>query len=162
MTQACGLRLLMAAFALSTSTIAASAGPFPEASSFDASADAGAQLDAALAKAAGSGKKVLLIMGANWCHDSRALAGWLETPRLKQLLSDKYETVFVDVGAPYAGQGRNLELAKRFGLELKGTPNVLILSPAGDLLNRKTATRWRNASSRSEAEIYDELAKAAG
>lgn len=161
MKHACGLRLLAAAFTLSVSTAAMSAGPVTEAAGFDASANAASQLDAALAQSAVSGKHVLLILGANWCHDSRALAGWLETPRLKQLVSDNYEAVFVDIGAPYAGQGRNLDIPARFGFEMKGTPNVLIVSPAGELLNRTTATRWRNAASRSESEIYDALAQVA-
>lgn len=105
----------------------------------------------------------MLVMGANWCHDSRALAGLLETPRFAELIAREYELVFVNVGMPQTGDGHNLDIAARFGLEeLPGTPNVLILSPFGTLLNAETATSWRNAASRSEDAIYEELAALAG
>ncbi|MGE5952057.1 MAG: thioredoxin family protein [Qipengyuania vulgaris] len=135
----------------------------PEAKSYALSDDANADVDTALERAIVSGKRVLLVMGANWCHDSRALAGWLETPRFQQLVEAEYELVFVNVGMPQTGDGHNLNIARRFGLEeLKGTPNVLVLTPDGSLVNAGTATTWRNAASRSEDEIYDELAALAG
>lgn len=140
-------------------TTAAMAQDYPQAQPYDANADAVAQLDAAQARARANGKEVLLVMGANWCHDSRALAGWLETPRFRQLVADKFELVFVDVGSPQTGEGRNLELASRFGIEVTSTPTVLVLSPSGALLNRTAATKWGNAASRSGDEIYDELAE---
>ena len=131
----------------------------PEAKSFAVSEDAGADVDAALERAMASGKHVLLVMGANWCHDSRALAGWLETPRFQELVEAEYELVFVNVGLPQTGDGHNLDIAHSFGLEEPaGTPNVLVLTPGGTLVNAETATSWRNSASRSEDEIYDELA----
>ncbi|MBX7533667.1 thioredoxin family protein [Qipengyuania sp. 1XM1-15A] len=134
----------------------------PEARSFTVSDDASAQVDAALERAMSSGKHVMLVMGANWCHDSRALAGWLETPRFQQLVEAEYELVFVNVGMPQTGDGHNLDIAARFGLEeLPGTPNLLVLTPFGTLVNADTATTWRNAASRSEDEIYDELVRLA-
>lgn len=134
----------------------------PEARSFAVSSDASADVDAALERAMTSGKHVMLVMGANWCHDSRALAGWLETPRFQQLVEDEYELVFVNIGMPQTGDGHNLHIARRFGLEeLPGTPNLLVLTPFGTLLNAETATSWRNAATRSEDEIYDELVRLA-
>lgn len=134
----------------------------PEAKSYDASRDASADVDAALQRAAANGKHVMLVLGANWCHDSRALAGWLETPRFRELVENGYELVFVNVGMPQTGDGHNLDIARRFGIEkLPGTPNLLVLTPTGSLVNAETATSWRNAASRSEDEIYDELARLA-
>ena len=116
-------------------------------------------MDAAFASAAQHGKRVLLIMGANWCHDSRALAGWLETERFAVMVSENYELVFVNIGMPQTGDGHNLGIARRFGIDdLPGTPNVLVLTGGGKLVNADTVTTWRNAASRSEDEIYDELA----
>ena len=51
----------------------------PEASPFDETADAKADVERALKKGAVENKITLVAMGANWCHDSRALAGWFET-----------------------------------------------------------------------------------
>lgn len=137
----------------------ASADQHPEARLFDASRDATADVDAALARAANSGNHVLVVMGANWCHDSRALAGWTETARFAELLGLHYEVVFVNVGMPQTEDGHNLHIAKRFGIdEFGGTPTVLVLSSEGEVLNADTAGTWRNAASRSADSIYDELA----
>jgi hypothetical protein len=134
------------------------AAPHPEARLYAADADAMADVDAALARAAVSGKRVALVLGANWCHDSRALAGWLETPRFAALVTARYELVFVDVGMPQTGEGRNLDIARRFGLaEIKGTPALLVLEADGRAVNLESAAKWRNAASRSEDAIYAEL-----
>jgi thiol-disulfide isomerase/thioredoxin len=127
----------------------------PEAKLYDPSADARVQTNVALTRAAINNKQVIIVMGANWCHDSISLAGWFETPRFKDMLGPLYEIVYVDVGEPQTGHGRNLDIAKRFGAKsIKGTPTVLILSSEGKLLNKKDAPSWRNAASRSEDVIY--------
>ncbi|MGB7372725.1 thioredoxin family protein [Pontixanthobacter sp.] len=131
----------------------------PEARIYDTSHDANAAVDAALARAAERTVNVLLVLGANWCHDSRAFAGWMETPRFKTLTDAQYELVYVNVGIPQTGDGHNLDIASRFGVEdIKGTPTVLLLSWDGVLLNGDTAKSWRNTASRSENAIFDELA----
>jgi len=135
----------------------------PEAHAYSATADATADVDAALARASANGKRVLVVLGANWCHDSRALAGWLETPRFAALTAERYEVVFVDVGVPQTGEGRNLDIAQRFGLaDVPGTPAVLVLTADGRAANLDSAASWRNAASRSEDAIYTELAALAG
>ncbi|MBA4766919.1 MAG: thioredoxin family protein [Porphyrobacter sp.] len=155
--------MLALALAACASVPQTAAVPHPEARLYAADADAMADVDAALARAAVSGKRVALVMGANWCHDSRALAGWLETPRFAALAAAHYELVFVDVGMPQTGEGRNLEIARRFGLdELKGTPALIVLTPDGRAVNLDTARDWRNAASRSEDAIHAELAALAG
>ena len=147
------------ALALAACATVPPAPPHPEARPYLAEADAASDVDAALARATASGKRVLLVMGGNWCHDSRALAGWLEIPRFKALTAERYEVVYVDVGVPQTGEGRNLDIAQRFGLdEFPGTPALLVLTAEGTLLNRDTAASWRNAASRSEDAIYAELA----
>lgn len=133
--------------------------PHPEAAAYAVTPDAMADVDAALTRATASGKRVLLVMGANWCHDSRALAGWLETPRFAALIADHYEVVYVDVGVPQTGEGLNLAIARRFGLdELPGTPALLVLGADGRAVNLDTAASWRNAASRTEDAIFAELA----
>lgn len=128
----------------------------PEALVYFADRDGQAAVESALASAKASGKMVLVIMGANWCHDSIGLAGWLDTPRFMAMMRDRYETVYVDVGTPQTGKGRNLEIAKRFGIKkVRNTPLVMLVSADGKLLNgRKDAVSWRNAASRNEDEVY--------
>lgn len=130
----------------------------PEATSYAVTADPMGEVDAALAMASQDDTRVLLVMGANWCHDSRALAGWLGTPRFQALVAEHFELVFVNIGRPQTGDGHNLAIARRFGLEeLPGTPNLLVITPEGMLVNADTATGWRNAASRSDEAIYAEL-----
>lgn len=128
----------------------------PEGLAFFADRDAQADVERALADAKASGKNVVVIMGANWCHDSVGLAGWLDTPRFMEMMRDRYHLVYVDVGTPQIGKGRNLDIAKRFGIgKVKNTPLVMVLSADGKLLNgKKDAISWRNAASRSEDDIY--------
>ena len=157
---AAGLALVLA----SCATLPDVAAPTrPDAKSYQVSASAMADADAALARPAASGKRVLLVFGANWCHDSTALAGWLETPRFAALLAERYETVFFNVGMPQTGDGHNLDVARRFGLaEFPGTPALLVLTTDGKAVNLDTAASWRNAASRSEDAIFAELTALAG
>ncbi len=119
---------------------------------FNESRDAMADVDAALERARHGGRNALLILGGNWCHDSRGLAADFERPELSEVIAAGYELVFVDVGY----RDRNLDVAARFGvMELYGTPTVLIVSPAGALLNRESVHDWRTAASKPYADTLD-------
>jgi CubicO group peptidase (beta-lactamase class C family) len=112
---------------------------------FDPEADAMRDVDAALAAAGASGKNVLLVLGGNWCHDSRGLAAKFQTPELAAIIEAGFHLVWVDVGQ----RDRNLEVAARFGVEkLIGTPTILVLSPDGALLNADSVNQWTTADSR--------------
>lgn len=116
---------------------------------FDATANATMDVDIALASARVSGRSVLLVLGGNWCHDSRGLAAKFQQPELAEVIAESYELVWVDVGR----RDRNLHIPKRFGVDdLYGTPTVLILSPEGELLNADSVHEWRTADSKP----YDE------
>ena len=122
---------------------------------YDRTRDADADLATAMEIAAENDQLTLLVMGANWCHDSRALAGHLRKERFKPLIAEHYRLVHVDVGQKV----RNQHIARRFGLDgTPGTPTVLVLDSDGTLLNRDTAPTWRNAASRTEDAIYDYFA----
>ena len=73
---------------------------------FDPTADAASELEFAQKGAAISGKKLLIIMGGNWCHDSAALANLIDSPRFVGMITQNYEVLFVDVGVPQTGNGR--------------------------------------------------------
>lgn len=159
-----GLGIVLVAFGGGLGGYAAYSGhtthDYPEAESFTVTDDPLGEVKAALVRAGASGKRVLVVMGANWCHDSRALAGRLQHGRIGRLVADRFEVVYVNIGMPQTGDGHNLAIARRFGLkELPGTPNLLVLSPEGSLLNPRTATGWRNAASRNEEEIYRSLVR---
>lgn len=116
---------------------------------YDPDRNAMADVNAALAAAKVSRRNALLVLGGNWCHDSRGIAAKFERPELARVIAEGYELVWVDVGH----RNRNLDVPARFGVaDLYGTPTVLILSPEGALLNRESVHDWRTADSKP----YDE------
>jgi hypothetical protein len=126
---------------------------------FDVEADAMADVDAALARAAARGADVILVLGGNWCHDSRGLAWRLAQPEVAPLIAEHYELVYVDVGF----RDRNLEVAQRFGVEaINGTPTVLVVSPEGTLLNADSVEEWRTASQRDVEDVAAYFGRWAG
>jgi hypothetical protein len=132
---------------------------YPEARLYDASINASEAVDAALARAAENKRNVLIVLGANWCHDSRAFAGWTQSERIGALIEERFELVFINVGMPQTDDGHNAHIMRRFGFEKQeGTPLVIMTSYDGIVLNAETAQSWRNTASRTEDEIYDELA----
>ena len=136
-------------------TIAGVETPF-ETSAFTENADPMAAIDAALSAARQSGKQVLLVMGMNDCHDSAWFANLIASDRFAPV-RERYHIVYADIGMPHRGIVRNAEIPKRFGFKIKGTPTVAILDADGEVLNRRVAPKWRNAASRSDDEIYNEL-----
>ncbi|MCP5396290.1 MAG: thioredoxin family protein [Sphingomonadaceae bacterium] len=137
----------------------ASHGPrYPAGKLYDPQADAEKVLAATRASAVVGGKPLLVVFGANWCHDSRALAEALTQGETGAFAQEHFEVLFIDVGTPQIGKGRNLGLATELGVEdIEGTPTLVALGPDGALLNGDSAKGWRNAASRSEAEIMAAL-----
>jgi thiol-disulfide isomerase/thioredoxin len=130
---------------------------------FPADADGAAVLDAALVHGRDSGKISLIVFGADWCHDSRALARALESAAFKAEFADRFSIALIDVGRPQTGNGRNLDLVARLGVKnLKSTPALFAISPKGKRINsKKDAIGWRNADSRGEAAILEWFRKIA-
>ena len=114
-------------------------------------ADATALVEAALAEAAGGGRRAVLVFGADWCHDSQALAAVLSSETFSAEFGDRYRVVFIDVDHPKADHGRNQELIARFGVKkMMGTPEMLVIGADGKPLNSiKDAQSWHNAGNRS-------------
>lgn len=124
-------------------------GPRP----YDETRDGWVDLNTTRAAAQQSGKRAMIVMGANWCHDSRGLASYFEDPEFRaEHLTPYYEQVYIDVGE----KNRNVDIAQHLGVEsIVGTPTVFILESDGTVLNLETAPTWRNAASRSKEEIVE-------
>jgi len=122
---------------------------------FDSEANAWADLNTTLMAAKTNGKMSLVVMGANWCHDSRGLASHFEDTEFRtQYIDPYYEQVYIDVGE----KDRNIDIAHKFGLEaIVGTPTVFFVTSDGDVLNLDDATGWRNSASRSREDIIASL-----
>jgi thiol-disulfide isomerase/thioredoxin len=117
---------------------------------FKPSANVMADVDAVLARAKSKDKLGLIIMGANWCHDSQALVRRLGSAEMAPILDGNYETLLVDV----AELNANMSVAQRFGLPvIYGTPTVLIIDPKTQkLVNAHNMHQWRDAESISMAD----------
>jgi len=94
-----------------------------------------------LAKA--ENKKLLFILGANWCHDSRSLAMKLDQASLSGLITENYRLSLVDVGFLDSG----FEFTEKAEMETYyATPTVLIFDPAtAEHLNKDDMHQWANA-----------------
>ena len=119
-------------------------GPRP----YDGERDATADVNAAIDQAKLTGKKALIVMGANWCHDSRGLAGRFERPEFQSLIRDEYELVYVSAGTNPGQNNQNREISQRFGVEkIEGTPTIFIVTGEGEVLNAESTGYWRRADS---------------
>lgn len=110
---------------------------------YQPSEDALADVQQALSRAEKSDRRLLVVTGANWCHDSRALASRLHTSPLAESIQENYELVFVDVGFYETGR----EVLQEFGVpHFYATPTVLIVDPASrQSVNDEDRHIWGNA-----------------
>jgi hypothetical protein len=115
----------------------------PDGRLFQPSTDPLADVQQALGRAGDGDRLALVVVGANWCHDSRALASRLHREPLAELIQQHYELVFVDVG--YLNKGR--DVLQQFGAaHFYATPTVLIIHPSnGQLVNDEDRHIWGNA-----------------
>lgn len=119
---------------------------------FSADADAMAEAEAALDRAEAEGKRVILVFGANWCHDSRGLAAHFAQADMVALIAAHYELVWIDIG----WRERNLDVLRHFGAAtVYGTPTVLVYDPELGLLNGDTMHSWHTAYSRSHDAVVE-------
>ena len=98
---------------------------------YDEKADAHQQIAAGIAEASKAHKNVILIFGANWCGDCRALDAQMHKEDLATLIATNYEVVKVDVGR----FDKNQDIGEKYHVPLKhGIPALAVLDPDGNLL----------------------------
>lgn len=124
---------------------------------YNPAADANADVQQALTKAKAEHTPVLLIFGANWCEDCRALDRALKTGKNAQLLDQQFVVVKVDVG----NFDHNLDLEKHYGDPIgKGIPAAVIVSPNDQVLYSTRAGELSNARRMNDEGIYGFLKQA--
>jgi len=133
---------------LTLAATAAYAAPMP----YDEAADARAELRQALVTARETERPVLVLFGANWCEDCRALDRALKSGRNAELVRREFNVVKVDVG----NFNKNMDLAAALGNPVKkGIPAAVILSPQNEVLYATQAGELADARRMSESGIYD-------
>ncbi|HEY7902730.1 MAG TPA: thioredoxin family protein [Casimicrobiaceae bacterium] len=124
---------------------------------YDASADAHAGIRHALADAARTRKNVLLVFGANWCEDCRALDAALRKPANAALMAREFKVVKIDVGH----FDRNLDIAAAYGDAVsKGIPSAVVVSPDARILYATHAGELADARTMSASGVHDFFARA--
>ena len=118
-------------------------------------ANVAAEIDGALTEAKAGGRLPVLVFGADWCGDSRALAAVLSSDTWGGEFGDRYRVIFIDVDHPTKDHGRNEDQIARFGIKkMTGTPEMLVIGRDGQPLNTiKDAMGWDNAGERPVGEI---------
>jgi hypothetical protein len=129
---------------------------FPSADLYPPDADAKAEIQEALARAARSRKRVLLVFGGNWCYDCHVLEAALYSPEIAPLLAPNFELVHVDIGH----MDKNLDLAQKYEIPLdKGVPAIAVLEANGTLLYSQKKGEFEAAHRMGPEEIVEFLAR---
>jgi protein disulfide-isomerase len=103
----------------------------PGSSVYDEKADARHDIAAAIVNAQASKKNIVLVFGANWCPDCRALDSQMHKGELASILQANYVVVKVDLGR----HDKNLDLAEQYHVPIaRGIPALAILDSRGNLL----------------------------
>ena len=125
---------------------------FAAAQPYDEAADSKADLKQALNASKADQQPVLVIFGANWCKDCRALDQALSTGRNAELVKREFKVVKVDVG----NFNKNLDVAEAYGNPIKkGIPAAVVLSPDNKVLYATRLGELADARNMSETGIYD-------
>ncbi len=108
---------------------------------YDASRDAAADIDRALATATASGRRVLLIVGGDWCRDCRELDAMFAADAGLAALRDRhYVTVKVFVGS----ENRNERVLARYP-KIAWVPTLIDLAHDGRVRRMVPSTQFHEA-----------------
>ncbi len=142
------LSLLLCA-ALSLTAWAAAPAPYDE------QADPRADLQRALGAAQTEHKDVLIVFGANWCEDCRALDRAMHASSAA-LIESRFVVVKVDIG----NFDKHLDVAQQYGNPIeKGIPAAVVVSATDQVLYATRAGELANARRMGDTGIYDFFAK---
>ena len=101
---------------------------------YDERADAKKDIRTAIVQASRAGqpaKNIILVFGANWCKDCRALAEQMLKDELAALVVKNFVVVKIDVGR----MDKNLDVAGKYGVPVEnGIPALAVLDSKGKLL----------------------------
>ena len=121
---------------------------------YDPGRDAAADIDRALATAAATGRRVLLIVGGDWCKDCRELdALFASDANLASLRDRHYVTVKVFVGS----ENRNERVLARYP-KLNWVPTLIELDRGGHARRVVPTTQFHEADRLVPARVRAFLA----
>jgi thiol:disulfide interchange protein len=110
---------------------------------FDPKRDAAADLQAAIAEAAKTGRRVLVDVGGNWCSWCHEMERFIESQPELQNLRDKY---FVTVKVNFSPDSKNETVLSKFP-QIPGYPHLFVLDCTGKLLCSKDTSQLEDGKS---------------
>lgn len=118
-------------------------------------ADAVADLEAAIATAAESGKHVLIFIGGNWCPWCVHLDSWIkEHPQVDSLL----QADFVALKVNYSREVPNEKILERLHYPNRfGFPVLVILDSKGQRIHTQNSAYLEEGKSYDEKKVIDFL-----
>jgi len=145
-----GLLRFLPLFLLAGVIIAAEQQPYDE------QADAHQQIAAAITEASKAQKNIVLVFGANWCGDCRALDAQMHKDELAAIIASNYEVVKVDVGR----FNKNKDIGEKYHVPLRhGIPALAVLDSSGNVLYAMDQGQFSNARSMSYESIKEFFVK---
>ena len=118
---------------------------------YDEHADAGAGIQQAKVEAKQQNKPLLIIFGANWCSDCRALNNAIEQSQDAIRIANEFKIVKVNVG----NFDKNLEIVNAYGNPIAGgIPGAAILAADHSLLYVTKPGELSNAIRARESSLY--------
>ncbi len=89
-----------------------------------------ADITAAIAEAHRTHKRVLIDFGGDWCGDCQVLDIYFHQPPNDELLEKNFVKVNVNIGHI----DTNIDIAKKYGVDLHGVPALAVLDRHGKVL----------------------------
>ncbi len=131
-------------------------GPAQRKDLYPADVDAQKEISEALASAAKSHKRVLLIFGGNWCYDCHVLDEAFHLPEIAPTLNHNFVVAHIDVGE----YNKNLDLARKYEVPLeRGVPAAAVLDSDGKLLFSQKNQEFEKAHALGPEDILAFLNK---
>src|SRR5258708_7008052 len=117
---------------------------------YPANVDAKAEIAEALANAAKTQRRVILVLGGNWCYDCRVLDAAFHSPEIAPTLNKNFVVVHVNIGE----YDKNLDIADKYEVPLKkGVPASAVLESDGKLLFSQKHGEFEAARSLATAAV---------
>ena len=112
--------------------------------------DARAEITEALANAAKTHRRVILVFGGNWCYDCHVLDAAFHSPEIAPTLSKNFVVVHVNIGE----YNKNLDIADKYEVPLKnGVPASAVLENDGKLLFSQKHGEFEAARSMATEDV---------
>ena len=123
---------------------------------YPANVDAEAEIAEALANAAKTNRRVILVFGGNWCYDCHVLDAAFHSPEIAPTLNKNFVVVHVNIGE----FDKNLNIADKYEVPLeKGVPASAVLESDGKLLFSQKRGEFEAARSMATQDVLAFLNK---